>query len=430
MQTRLSFYYCATHIVGLTLFLRMTVGLAVMKSVYNDYRLLNVLMITGALAYSIGCLTASRLTDRIDRRVCAMVGLLCSGSASLAVIVGGARAETFFVYLLLAGVGFAMFFPSIEGWIADRTSVGLELGRGLSRYNFSWSSGDFVGGVLAGLVIAAVTSSPDACIRVGFGLGCGIDLWLAAAMGWMWWSAKSTGGGARGEADLPDEETDLIRGEGFGPKVTAFSRASRWGCFFASMAIATALSNFIKYAQDHGLSQTASVLYFAGLPGANALVLLWLGPRRFWRFHAPLQLAQQSLMVIGMLLLALWPTPLGLAAGLFFVGGGFSAAFTQSLFYSLIRAKHQDWERRACSARGNAEASEQSLGKESGVHEAFLGLGNVLGPAICVLLIWARQDAATFFMTSAWILLLSLAIQVWILRGLFTRRPACGVGAG
>ncbi len=414
MNRYLKLYYGSTHLAAFALFMRLTVVIFAIERLHNDYLLVNALFAAGALAYGTGALTVARLSDRFERRLCAVWGLMAVTVASLTFILGGTHTAFFFVYFMVSAIGFSLFFPALQGILAERTSKRLELGRGMSRYNFCWSSGDFVGGILAAWLIDRFTSSTLGLLQITLGLGMAMDV---VNMGLLFMARKIDHENDKA-GENEDQDVEALPDASSQRRLPRFAQAGRWGLFFASAAMSIGMANFPKYAQDHGLSENVAALMFAGMPLANAIFLFWYGPRRFWRFNGPLHLASQSLMVVGLLMLGLWPTALGLSLGLFLAGSGFATSFTLSLFYSLMCARVQGYQKQAHAAMdvGGIGESLHAYGQESGISEACLGMGQILGPLLCIVLMLLRQGDSSFFLCGAGLAIISLLAQAFILK--------------
>jgi MFS family permease len=397
------------------LFFRLLVALHLI----DDYTRLNFYSALGALAYASSCFLLSPLSDRIGRHKGAAIGLGLCVAGSFFPLLGGGTPAQLFVYNAFGSVGWGLFFPAIEGLVADNSSPKVELGRGISRYNMAWSSGDFIGGLAAAAIIAHwaihhAHLSREALVAVVFGAGA---LWDAFLIGCLLWDRRRLRKKNAASAVVRTEHPPATVSPEDLAELPAFSRAARVGFFFASGVLCLTMTNFQRYGSLNGLPKETAAVLFASFPGLNVLLFKWLGPRLFWRFRRAALLTTQLPMLGGSLLLVLFPNPLGLAGGLFLIGFGFAAIFTQSLFYSLLLPHYGKKIRTVANENGKAYS------KEGGVHEALLGLGNLLGPVLCLLLwnvapadlpLWGRDKDAAFFAIGAVLCGVSLAGQ-WML---------------
>ncbi len=312
------------------------------------------------LCYALPVAAAGRLADRWGRPRTAMVGATI-GAIAIAVPVLWPTPVAAVVAVLLSQGAQAVFFPANAGLFAEVPSAA-PLHQRVSRYNLGWSSGCFLGFILAG-VLAELPA------RASFALCAGLYL-LVVLLLWRW---RALPAGQRAST-MPVESPH--------PALAAFARMHRWSLLLACVGGFALITQFARAvapvdlppAEAEPVVRRLQGWYTVAYSGGYILVFALLGAWTGWILRPGRMLALQSGLVIGTGLLAWWswsgevPTwGLSLCGAL--VGIGFGHTYTGSLYYSL---------------RLPVGAS-----RAAGLHETFLGVGNTIGPilggAVCQL---------------------------------------------
>ncbi|MBI2298606.1 MAG: MFS transporter [Armatimonadetes bacterium] len=238
------------------------------------------------------------------------------------------------------GLGAAMFWPSLAGWIG-RGAGGAELHRRMAAYNIGWSSGSVVGSFLGGVAYQGL--GPQRSLA-WFTLGV-----VAAAMVILCLPALGAAAGADGAAGPPPSP-----------------RTDRWrawlGMWVAFFVIASLRTHFPRYARlRYGFDPHDISACVVMLSASQMLVFLYLGVRRPRLALATWLARSQALAAVGLAALTTrWPT-LGLL-GLVAAGLNGGLAYTASIYHSL---------------HGRADPARQG-----GINEMMVGSGSMLGAAL------------------------------------------------
>ncbi|MFP3904706.1 MAG: MFS transporter, partial [Armatimonadota bacterium] len=132
--------------------------------------ILGLLGTLATLGYAVSCLFSGTVSDRFGRKRSAFIGL----GISSAIWVAYTFAPNPYVLLALvpfAGMGLALFWPSIQAWMVELTTGGRRgLTRNIGLFNLFWCAGVMVGPTMAGQT---------------WDLGHSLPFWLSAALVWL-----------------------------------------------------------------------------------------------------------------------------------------------------------------------------------------------------------------------------------------------------
>jgi predicted MFS family arabinose efflux permease len=309
----------------------------------NEYRVdaaaLGLLATVSTMGYVATVVLCGSLADRCGRRrmtcagalTMALANLSLATTASTPALVGG---------LLLKGIGAALFWPALAGWLGE--GVGPRaLPRRLAVYNLGWCGGQVVGMSAAGVFYRSIGA------RASFALYSGVCLALIVLLVRL---PAVVGGAAADTADQPLPST-------------ARERRQAWAANFAGFFVLSELRTlFAPFARAQlGLGPEMVGLLLATMTALQLAMFLLLGlirPR--WATGRGL-LPAQAAVVAGLLLLATGSSG-GAASGLLATGLLIGISNTASLFHSMC---------------GRDDPSRQS-----GIHEALLGSASILGPVL------------------------------------------------
>lgn len=348
----------------------------------------------GALVYVIGCLTLASVSDRLGRRPCLTIssGVLTTAFCLLGwKWLGEYRVWHFFLAWGVANLAFSVFFTGMEGILSEYQDARVPLARRLGAYCMAWCAGNVLAAFYTGHTKQHF--GPEVAYR-WLGAAC---LVMTLVMAWEWLHL-----GNRKFGESVGDEVTLF------PLAPFHARLGRIGIFFGCLAFSALMAGLPRYARDfHELAEgrigdLLGILLFV----AFCIFLtfpFWKG----WQYRPGLQVALQAPMLAGLLLAFAAPAgaTLLLALGFSLFGLGWGICYLFSIYYSLmVPADHA---------------------RNGGLHEAFLGSGNFLGPILALgfirladgleLLPSARVGAMALGVGIGAIVL-SLALQGWMIR--------------
>jgi hypothetical protein len=305
----------------------------------------------GALSYTVVCLALGPFVSRAKPSALAVAGGLLYAATYLGASLATTPAHLMLVYVG-GGAGQALFWPMAEAVLVEGSS-GQRLNRRIGLFNITWSMGDSLGAVLAGVLYLAWDRLPFVATIV-------LMMPVAAAM---------TVAGRRkadGEEALPSrfEEAGMPRHET--RDTNARFRGGAWlGNFIASGATQVMRSVFAAPARDVFLMSSSTLGLVLGTFNAARTLTFWL-LREWpdWHYRPRVYMTFNALLAGGMFAVvaaAFLPAPLVMPtvfAAFAASGVGAGMAYYSSIFYAV------DGEEVAAST--------------TRLHEAVLGAGGAI----------------------------------------------------
>lgn len=345
--------------------------------------LLGLLGMASSLCYTIMCVACGSLSDRWGRRKPAVIACAVSGAVWLVMLLAQ-NPYHLLALMPLSGAALALLWPSLQAWLGDLCGDNRRsLNRILSLFNVSWSAGLMFGPLVAGVLwdqghyLAFVVPT----LLVGFSI---LILYTTTL------PAVQAGSATALKAAVSPEKAQL------------FLYLAWIGNFASWFSRGVVNSMFPKLGDELGFSHSlvGLLLFIAGLAPLIAFGIARLSHR--WHYHLRVLLVAELVGMASMFLAGLVSSP-GLFA-LAFALSGLCAGVTyvSSLMYSL-------------------EGGSQDRGKRSGLHEAVLGLGIVLGPLFGGLL-GQFVTLHSPFLASGVVFVLAMGAQVLLFRRATTSR--------
>lgn len=303
----------------------------------------------GSCVYVLGCVFLAALSDRFGRLKCIALALFVIGVSSAAfglIPPERLRLWHYFAYWAPFNVGMAVFFTSVEGLISDYQDHRLSLARRMGRYCMAWSAGN----VLAGFSVGWANAN---------GLARGVCLVFA---GLTFVACLATIADLKMNGDKKLADTGIGNAD-LRPEAPFFAVLGRTGLFFACLALMGMLAVFPRYGKDwHGLSEDAIGNLVGISMFAQTVTYFAMGRLTFWHYSRCWQVALSLAFAAGLALMIAAPvgSVAALAAAFVLCGVGYGVMYFFSIYYSLMVTE------------GHA--------KSGGIHEAFLGVGNLIGP--------------------------------------------------
>jgi len=313
------------------------------------------------LAYAFMVALGGRLADRWGRARTGLAGAAAGigGCVTALFLPQPWSALTAFFCVNAAG---AFCFPALAGLVSDsgagERGPAMPLHRKVSGYNIGWSGGELVGFAVFGLLAAMPR-------RTGFASASVVFVILAA------WFASRRGM----KAKVHKEAGDRTSRPGL-PLLTFMGRFNLLlACVLGSGMVSQLEKSFgtaVGLEEARRLTSVLMTCYAAGLVCSFVALGRWDGwvfrPRRLALLQLGLPLGGAGLVLLGRAGLA---NPEALAACGLAMGASFGAVYTGSLYYSL-----------RLPSRAGASA---------GVHETFIGTGNVIGPFLAGVFLQFRE---------------------------------------
>ena len=346
---------------------------------------LGVLGMAGAGFYALVCLVSGRAADRFGSK--RMISLSC---VFLLLVYFSIYLVSRFWHLLaismLFSLGAAHFWPALMKWVGEAEGKDVLRSR-IGLFNVSWSAGIMLGPLVSGTLFARDFHYPFLASAAVV-----IVILLLLAL-------------SRRRKDITRLSVALpgSSGDDFPPSAGFFLGLAYLANFSSWFSIGASQSLFPRLAVVLAISPQRLGALMAMIGLSNLTMFIFLSRTRRWHYNFIWLAFFQILALGGMSLLATSNHEVLFALAFFCLGACAGMTYFSSLFYSLYgRAKK---------------------GRNSGYHEAILGLGVALGPL-------AGGIAARWRGLRAPYLLCALVIVFVLLLQLFRLRRACIGHAG
>lgn len=337
---------------------------------------LGLVAAVGAVAYIVAAPLAGHWSDRLDRRVMALLGasslVVCAVAAwlvtSVALLIG---------LQVLMGLGKALYWPPAQAAVGDLATAS-QRGRVLGRYNLSWSGGKAVGFVAGGLLLA----------NYGFeaaylaGAACVV---LAAVML------------PRGAVKAPDEAVDGPRRAPAEPRLPHGFLHMSWVANTAAYSAFGILTYHLpQYFVHQGWQADRYGWFFGAVLGTQTLVFLVLGLGRSVRWTRSRLWWPQLLSLVAVAAIPVWSGFVAFLATAPLVGLGCGICYQASITASL---------------------QEPSVrGRRAGIHEGLIGAGGFVPPLLAGMMVKLGLGVWSPYPLAAALLLIGLLIQISLRR--------------
>lgn len=286
-----------------------------------------------------------RLSDKIGRPH--VLTIACFSLAAVSILLPFCTRK---LYLMIAfpcsGIGMALFWPTYEAWLAEREGAG-DLIRRITTFNLFWTVGITIGPMISSYLYKGTNPVLTFYLAGGFSLINWITL---------------------------ESQTIVNRKNLRSPEHLVLIEAPPHAAHHIYLRIAR-IANFASWFSLGIVRHIAPKLTVeAGIPamafgnlmlvmGTTQLIgFLWLGTNRAerWHYRLPPLIGVQLLAIIAFLAIALMPHGLYWTCAFAVIGLSGAVTYFSSMYYSLHAQKDK--------------------GNKSGVHEAVLGSGLLLGP--------------------------------------------------
>jgi len=338
-----------------------------------------------SIFYVLFCLPFGKLSDRWKRKHLIFIGCFLYFFSSL----GISFATNFFhllIFMALTGIAGAMFWPSLEAWIAERGKG--KLIKRISFFNISWSLGISVGPLISGVL---------------FELNYHFPFYFAAliSLGVIYLVLKKLPASCEKKEKIAAVDNVLTVKDYFPQKDFSRSRNSSylhaaWVANFTGwFVVGTIRYLFPKLSVEMGIKPSILGILIFFLSVSQAFFFYVLSRNSRWHYQLFPLVFFQTLGIMGLLLIFFFPSIFIFVFSFVFIGiaGGFT--YFSSIFYSLN--------------------GTEDKGTKAGIHEVFVGAGGLAGPLIGG--IFAQiYNLRIPYLAASLVVLTGIIIEVYLVR--------------
>ena len=287
--------------------------------------------------FSVSAVMAGPLSDRMQRWILPVIGSMVA-SISYAMVSLASRPLHLMLLGLPAGVALSFVWPPIEAWVADLSSP-RNMRRNVGFFNLSWSIGAAPGPFLAGIAFRAGVDLPLSIIIGLIAVSCAILV--------LW---------GRGAVAEKHDETIIDGGE--------ISRGFLYLAWIANIAtyftIGVMRSLFPKLGEQLGMGTPSIGALLSLITFSQVVTFAVLSRTSSWHYRLLPVFTSQAILLFSSLMVYTLSGVGQLAPVMVLMGCCTGLTYYSSIYYSLN--------------------TSGSRGARSGIHEALIGVGIVLGP--------------------------------------------------
>lgn len=286
-----------------------------------------------------------RLSDKIGRPH--VLTIACFSLAAVSILLPFCTRK---LYLMIAfpcsGIGMALFWPTYEAWLAEREGAG-DLIRRITTFNLFWTVGITIGPMISSYLYKGTSPVLTFYLAGGFSL-----------INWITLESQTI---VNRKNLRSSEHLVLIEA----PPHAAhhiYLRIARIANFASWFSLGIVRHIAPKLTVEAGIPAMAFGNLMLVMGTTQLIGFLWLGTNRAarWHYRLPPLIGVQLLAIIAFLAIALMPHGLYWTCAFAVIGLSGAVTYFSSMYYSLHAQKDK--------------------GNKSGVHEAVLGSGLLLGP--------------------------------------------------
>ena len=282
------------------------------------------------------------LSDRLGRRHLILTAPVIFAASCLLMTVAG-QVKVVLLLSALNGLGLALFWPSLQAWIAD-FQTGPGLARDIGSFNMSWTAAHLVGPISSGFLYSLHPHLP-------FFVAAAISLMLFFLIYTSLYDRKHQ----KREKGEPLEADALNWQRGFLYAI--------WVANFTSwFLLGNARYQFTKLARELAIAPHIIGLFMGCIGLSQFFGFFILRRSNRWHFKKLHLMGAQLLAVAGTLLIFLFSEQFLFATAFIMIGISSSVTYYSSLYYTVHLLKKK--------------------GRGTGIHESIIGSGALLGPIL------------------------------------------------
>lgn len=306
---------------------------------------LGILGFSPGVAYISLCLVFGKLSEVWHRKNLLSLGLFLYTLSSL-ILCFSSRIYQLYLSMLLIGIGAAMFWPTLEAWIAEREEK-KPLARKMGIFNTSWSLGQALGPLAGGMLFAISLRLPFYLV---FLVGLFSFFILLKGIPGDDLSKRSR------SIDNSSPSSSINSSYSFYVNISRIANFTLW------FSLGVIRYIFPKLGTNLGISSSFLGLLMFALFSSQTLIFYGLGIFRNWQYTIYPLIFFQVLALSGLAIIFFSSSFVLFLLAFLLIGAGIGMTHSSSLFHSVNTVLQK--------------------GPRAAVHEIFLAAGGLSGPLI------------------------------------------------
>jgi len=341
---------------------------------------LGTLGFTPGLAYISLCFLFGKLSERWQRKNLVVLGSFIY-IVSSSILCFSSRIYQLYLSMLLIGIGAAMFWPTLETWIAEKESK-RPLVQRMGLFNTSWSAGLTIGPLIGGILFGI-----DLKLPFYFALTISTFIFFV-----LFWGTQ--------EVNLSNQSKTLahkiLLSEDPPGSFSLYIQISRIANFTLWLSLGVIRYIFPKLGTELGISPSFLGLLMFTFSLSQTLTFYVLGITHKWHYRIFPLAFFQLIAVVGFAVVFMTSSSLLFFLAFVLIGMSIGMTHSSSLFYSI----------NVTSQRGPSAA----------IHETVLGTGGLFGPLMGGLIAQEFSLRAPYLLTAV-IIAIGILIQMVLIKG-------------
>lgn len=327
-----------------------------------------------AVIYTISVIITGRLVDKVNKKYILILGCFIFFVAYLVFPLVKNPIHILIIYPF-GSVGMAMFWPSIQTWLAGSVQK-KDLLKSISGFNVSWSIGVMCGSFLGGVLFEINPYLPFYTASI---LIFSVILLLI--------NKPVIKISSDGKTGLP-EKIDQFTSKKF-IYIALMANFVSWSIVGTIRGIFPKLALFLNFSP----LKLGFLMFTLGI--AQSFMFFILGKTHRWHYKIGPLIFFQVLAALYLVAMSFVNMHMAFFVVFLFLGASSGMTYFSSIYYSLY--------------------DEENRGKRSGIHEAFLGTGALFGPLFSGFLAYFCGLRAPY-PALAIIVLAVVCLEIWIIR--------------
>ncbi len=350
-----------------------------------------------SISFAVSSIVFGGVSDKSGRKKTIIYGIALIFFGTIGCLIVEPTRSLFFVFFVFIGISPGLVYPALIAWLGqdtDRFSNRAVSGR-LLLFCLSWNAGVVIGMITGGRLYLLRYDGPIIASLIFLGINCILILLCKEETG--------KGGQERYIAPPPDFSGQSGKAQKAPGDSDLYKRLGRLTALGFAVSMSTILYLFPQVAVEIELPADKHGIIIALMRVSVIGTYLIMHFYSFWKYNPAVLFITEGAGVIGLLLVFFTRNLFLISTGLFLIGILSGYGYFAGLYY------------------GNNDPNSSCMGRDSGLHQGFLGIGVAAGSVMGGLI--GKQFGSGYpFLLSA--IILSLIIIIQGLTFILRKKPA------